>query len=108
MTNNTTAGLVVEKTNIAPSTTAAGGTFGATLQDHFEYRGVFTCNGATQVVITEPNVTANSSIIITLKTVGGTVSPSVPYIDTITPGTGFTTKGTAADTSVYNYKVFLA
>lgn len=108
MTNNTTAGLSIHKTNITPSTTAAGGTPGATLQDHFEYRGTFVCNGATPVTVIEPNVTANSSVIITLKTVGGTVSPSVPYIATITPGTGFTVTGTALDTSTYNYKVFLA
>lgn len=77
----------------------------AVLLDHLETGGVFTCNGATPVTVAEPNVTANSSIVVTLKTVGGTVSPSVPYIATITPGTGFTITGTASDTSVYNYLV---
>lgn len=108
MTNNTTAGLKVIKQNITPNTTTAGGVDGATSQDHFEYRGTFVCNGATPVTVTDPNVTANSNIIITLKTVGGTVSPSVPYIATITPGTGFTVTGTASDTSTYNYKIFVA
>src|SRR3954470_13980223 len=105
MTNNTTRGVSWKKANIATSTTAAGGTFGATLQDHFDYLGTFTCNGATPVTVTEPNVTASSAIVITLKTVGGTVSPSVPYIATITAGTGFTVTGTASDTSTYNYRV---
>lgn len=108
MVNNTTRGAVVVKQNIAPSTTVAGGVAGATAQSHFTYGGTFTANGTTQVVITEPNITATSTVIITLKTVGGTVSPSVPYIDTITVGTGFTTKATAADTSVYNYLVILS
>lgn len=105
MTNNTTAGVVYQKANIKTSTTAAGGTIGATLQDHFEYVGTFIANGATPVTVTEPNITAGSVVIITLKTVGGTVSPSVPYIATITVGTGFTVTGTALDTSTYNYRV---
>lgn len=67
--------------------------------------GTFVCNGATAVTVTDANVTANSEIDITLKTVGGTVSPSLPYIKTITPGTGFTVAGTAGDTSTYNYAI---
>src|SRR5260221_770508 len=104
MTNNTTAQHIYKKSKA----TVAGGVIGssaAVLLDHFETQGTFVANGTTQVVIAEPTVTANSSISITLKTVGGTVSPSTPYIDTITPGTGFTTKATAGDTSTYNYLV---
>lgn len=108
MTNNTTRGSVLIKQNIAPSTTASGGTAGATAQSHFEYGGTFVCNGATPVTVVEPNITATTSVIITLKTVGGTVSPSVPYIATITVGTGFTVTGTALDTSTYNYKLILS
>ncbi len=84
----------------------ASGTYigpGATLQEKLETGGTFTCNGATPVTVTDANVTANSAVVVTLKTVGGTVSPSVPYIATITAGTGFTITGTASDTSVYNY-----
>lgn len=66
--------------------------------------GTFTCNGATAVTVTDAKVTANSAIIITLKTVGGTVG-AVPAIKTITAGTGFTVAGTALDTSVYNYVI---
>lgn len=78
---------------------------GALSSDHFETGGVFTCNGATPVTVADTRVSANSAIVVTLKTVGGTVSPSVPYIATITAGTGFTITGTASDTSVYNYLI---
>lgn len=64
----------------------------------------FTMNGATPVVVADTRVTANSIIIPTLKTVGGTVG-ALPSVKTITPGTGFTVAGTALDTSVYNYAI---
>lgn len=67
--------------------------------------GTVTLNGATQVTVANTAITANSIVIFTLKTVGGTVG-AAPVIDTITAGTGFTVKGTALDTSVYNYRVF--
>ena len=66
--------------------------------------GTFTCNGTTSVVVANPLITANSSVVITLKTVGGTVG-AIPSIKTITAGTGFTVSGTASDTSIYNYKI---
>lgn len=103
MANNTTNGFKVHKQNIVVNTTTAGGTDGATLQDHFSWLGTFTAlTGGGPVTVTEPNVTANSVIVITLKTVGGTVG-SPPIIKTITPGTGFTVSNTASDTSIYNY-----
>jgi hypothetical protein len=61
----------------------------------------FTLNGATAVTVPDAGVTAQSSINITLGTVGGTVGV-FPHIATITPGTGFTVVGTAGDTSIYN------
>jgi hypothetical protein len=64
--------------------------------------GTLTLNGATPVTVANAFVTANSVILFTLKTVGGTVG-ACPAIQTITPGTGFTIAGTAGDTSVYNY-----
>lgn len=67
--------------------------------------GTVTLNGATPVTVTNTNVTANSTIVLTLKTVGGTVSPNAPNVLTITPGTGFTVGGTALDTSVYNFTI---
>lgn len=66
--------------------------------------GTFTANGASAVTVANTAVTANSLILVTLKTVGGTVG-AIPAVKTITPGTGFTISGTASDTSVYNYRI---
>jgi len=66
--------------------------------------GTVTLNGTTPVTVANTAITANSVIIFTLKTVGGTVGAQ-PIPNTITAGTGFTVKGTASDTSVYNYRV---
>lgn len=65
--------------------------------------GTWICNGATPVTVAAPNVTANSQILFTLKTVGGTVSPTCPNVLTITAGTGFTCAGVASDTSTYSW-----
>lgn len=67
------------------------------------------CSGGTYTAaagaatVANANVTANSIILITLKTVGGTVAAQL--IATITPGTGFTTTGGGSDTSTYNYLI---
>lgn len=74
------------------------------LPDGSVVSGTFTANGASSVTVVNTLITANSSVVITLKTVGGTVG-AIPAIKTITPGTGFTVAGTASDTSVYNYKI---
>lgn len=66
--------------------------------------GTFTANGTSSVTVVNPHVTANSVVVVTLKTVGGTVG-AVPAVKTITAGTGFTIAGTASDTSVYNYTI---
>lgn len=107
MANNTLTGLRVIKQNIKPNTTTAGGVPAATSADHYEYTGSVTLNGATPVTVVEPNLTAVSTVLFTLKTVGGTVGAN-PAIQTVTPGTGFTVQGTAGDTSIYNYKLWLA
>ena len=102
---NTTFQRILHKYNaIVKSNVVVGAA--ATLQDHYETGGTFTANGTSTVTIAEPKVTANSAIVITLKTVGGTVSTvAPPVIQTITAGTGFTVVGTTSDTSVYNYLV---
>lgn len=68
--------------------------------------GTVTLNGVTPVVVANANVGAGSVIVFTVKTVIGTVSPNAPNVLTITPGTGFTVGGTAADLSLYNYAIF--
>jgi len=70
-------------------------------------QGTWICNGASSVTVANSLVTANSVIITTIKTVGGTVSPTSPNVKTITPGTGFTIGGVASDTSTYNYVIIL-
>lgn len=65
--------------------------------------GTVTLNGVTPVTVANPAVTANSIIIFTLKTVGGTVSSA--DLETVTPGTGFTVQGSASDTSTYSYVI---
>ena len=60
------------------------------------------CNGATGVDEANSSVTANSLILFSLKTVGGTVG-AMPTVQTITPATGFNFKCTASDTSTYRY-----
>lgn len=78
-------------------------------QGYFPKSGTFTAltGGGTgnAVTVADARVTATSQILITLKTVGGTVSPGTAYINTITPGTGFTAVNAASDTSTYSYVI---
>lgn len=67
--------------------------------------GTFTANGATEVVVPATNVTANSTIIVGLKTAGGTIL-GTPYMSSVTVGTSFGMKAGASDTSVYNFLIF--
>lgn len=64
--------------------------------------GTFTANSTSAVTVTNANVTANSVVVFGLKTIGGTPA-AMPYMATVTPGTGFTVKAGSGDTSVYNY-----
>jgi hypothetical protein len=66
--------------------------------------GTFTANGATAVVVSNTHVSANSVITMSLKTVGGTPA-GAPFLSAVTPGTGFSVKAVAGDTSVYNYQI---
>lgn len=66
--------------------------------------GTFTANGATNVTVAVPELAATHSIVFTLVTVGGTVG-AYPSVKTRTNGTGFAVACTAADTSVYSYKL---
>ena len=66
--------------------------------------GTFTATGATAVTVACPSIDANSVVVFTLKTVGGTPA-GAPYCSAITAGTGFDVKVAAGDTSVYNWFV---
>lgn len=67
--------------------------------------GTFTINGATPVVVSNTNITANSSITWGLKTLGGTAAPVFESAAQVA-GTSFTVNSTAGNTSVYNYVIF--
>ena len=63
--------------------------------------GTFTCTSSGTITVANTAVTANTIVIVTVKTAG---SPGVtPYIATITPGTGYTITCASGDTTVYNY-----
>lgn len=66
--------------------------------------GTFTANGTSSVTVANTSVNITDAIIISLNTVGGTVG-AIPTIQTITAGTGFTTKAASSDTSIYNYAI---
>jgi hypothetical protein len=68
--------------------------------------GTVTANDTNQVSVSNTNVTADSIILLTVKTPTG-ANAGQAYVDsTTTTGTiGFTIKSGAADTSVYNYMI---
>jgi len=66
--------------------------------------GTVTANGATAVVVSTTAVTANSVICYGLKTVGGTPAAK-PFESAVVPGTSFSVKAAAGDTSVYNWVI---
>lgn len=69
------------------------------------YIGTVTLNGTTPVPVVNTNVTANSIIVFTFKTLGGTLG-AYPVVSVKTAAGGFSVLGTALDTSVYNYAIF--
>lgn len=66
--------------------------------------GTVTVTEATPVAKADTRVTANSVIVFTLKTVGGTPN-AAPFVTSITPGTGFSVEAGSTDTSTYNYVI---
>lgn len=64
--------------------------------------GTFTATGSP-VVVANTNITANSVIIFTPKTTGGTIAS--PYVSSITPGTGFTVTTGGSDSSIWSYVI---
>lgn len=78
----------------------------AVAQGYFPKRGTVIANGATPVAVSDARVTDDSQIDLTLKTIGGTVSPSArPNVVSVTPGVGFSIGATASDTSTYGYEI---
>jgi hypothetical protein len=67
--------------------------------------GTVVANGTTAVAVSTTAFDANSSVILTLKTSGGSGPTLQPYVSAVTPGTGFSIKSAAGDTSTYNWMV---
>jgi hypothetical protein len=67
-------------------------------------RGTVVANGATAVAVALTAVEIASHITLSLNTIGGT--PAGIFVSAIAQGTGFSIKGTAGDTSTYNYVVY--
>ena len=66
--------------------------------------GTFVLTEDTPLDVADTAVTADSLILIGLKTVGGTVG-AVPAVQSLTAGTGFNVKGASGDTSTYTYLI---
>lgn len=65
--------------------------------------GTVTANGATPVPVTDSNVTGNSVIVVTLKTVHTAALGA--FVSSVTPGAGFSIASLATDVSLYNYTI---
>jgi hypothetical protein len=63
--------------------------------------GTFTADQTNPKVVANTHVTANSIILITVKTPAGTVGPA--YVSAVNPGVSFTVRSRVSDTSLYNY-----
>lgn len=66
--------------------------------------GTFTLVGASNVTVTCTTITTSDFIGISLNTPTGTVG-AMPTIQTIQVGTSFVVKGTASDSSTYNWSM---
>lgn len=64
--------------------------------------GTFICTSGGTITVANTNVAITDAIVISLNTVGGTVS-TTPSVKTITAGTGFSALCATSDTSTYNY-----
>lgn len=65
--------------------------------------GTFTLVAGTATV-SNTSVTANSVIVMTLKTAGGSITVA-PYVSAITASTSFVVTAGGSDTSTYNYVI---
>lgn len=63
--------------------------------------GTVTCNGTTEVVVSTTAVTANSIVMLGGNAPAGT--PAAAYVFAVTPGTSFSIKSAASNTSVMGW-----
>lgn len=100
---NVTLGSIIDSGNLT-FTTAASGTIYK--QGSNGRTGTVTLAGTAPVTVSNTIVATTDVICISLNTVGGTVSVTLPSIRTITAATGFTIAGLVGDVSTYNYAIF--
>jgi hypothetical protein len=65
--------------------------------------GTCVANNATAVTVLNANVTANSLIVLTVKTASAGANNGEAVVSATSPGVSFTIESGAADTSTYNY-----
>jgi hypothetical protein len=82
-----------------------GGTLNVTGNFTGKSTGTITATNANPVVVSNTNVTANSIILLTVKTATG-ANAGQAYVSSTTASTGFSITSGAADASVYNYMIF--
>ena len=66
--------------------------------------GTVTANETSEVTVSNTNVTADSIILLTVKTATG-ADAGQAYVSATSVGASFTIKSSASDTSVYNYMI---
>lgn len=92
-------GMLIDRMGVDDSACTVANVFGAGQQANY---GTYVCNGVTGVVTNYRGMKLTSVIGISANVIGGTPSPQ--YLSALTAGTSFTTKGTAGDTTTYNWK----
>lgn len=70
----------------------------------FATKGTVVANGSTAVVVNTSAITKESVVSFGLNTVGGTPA-GAPFLSAVTPGTSFSVKAVAGDTSTYNWEI---
>lgn len=66
--------------------------------------GTFVCTSGGTIPVSNSNIAITDAIIISLNTVGGTIS-TAPSVSVITAASGFSAKCATSDTSTYNYSL---
>lgn len=112
---NITAPNTIDGISVNPTTPAAGNfttvsanagvsITGGALSFPAARKGTFVCTSGGSITVANTNAAITSNILITLNTVGGTVS-TAPAVSAITAATSFVAKCATSDTSTYNYTI---
>ena len=94
-------GLAVSSTAGNLNLSATGAVF---INQNANRSGTVTANNSTSVNVASTAVTANSNIILTVKTANGTGAGGA-YVNAVMPATGFSITNGGVDASVYNWLI---